>query len=194
MPRPRRITPAGTIFHVVNRGNERRRLFFKDADYEDFIGLLVESRRRYPVRIYAHQLMPNHFHLVLEPREDGAVSAAMHWLQTRSSRHLRHMTQTLGEGHVFQRRFWSRPLCGEREYLIVTKYVEANALRARLVARAEDWRWGSLWERASGNFRVIDPPLVDLPPEWIEIVNLRIAEAELAEIQRIAKRNLPLRV
>lgn len=180
MPRPRRTTPAGTIFHIVNRGNERRRLFFEDADYEAFVRLLRECKRRYPVSIYAHQLMPNHFHLILEPREDRAVSAALHWLQTRSSRYLRAVTRTTGDGHVFQRRFWCRPVCGAYEYLVVAKYVEANALRAGLVRRAENWRWGSLWERVSGDRQVIDPTPVTLPLDWVQIVNLRARVEEMA--------------
>jgi putative transposase len=187
MPRPPRITPAGTIFHIVNRGNERRQLFFQDADYEKFLELLRESKRRYAVFIYAHQLMPNHFHLLLEPKEDGAVSAALHWIQMRSSRHLRKITNTQGYGHVLQRRFWCRAIRDEFEYLAVAKYVEANALRAGLVKRAEDWRWGSLWERVSHHRHVIDPTPVPLPQHWVQIVNLRSTQQELDEIRRKPK-------
>lgn len=184
MPRPPRITPAGTVFHVVNRGNERRQLFFQDADYEAFLDLLRESKRRYPLSIYAHQVMPNHFHLLLEPREDHAVSAALHWLQSRSSCHLRIVTKSRGAGHVFQRRFWCRAVTTDREYLTVAKYIEANALRAGLVERAEDWPWGSLSERVSNAPRIIDPPPVSLPSDWVKIVNLRSGTNELAEIRR----------
>jgi putative transposase len=183
MPRPRRLTPAGTPFHIVNRGNERRQLFFEDADYEAFTELLCESKRRYPLLFYAHQIMPNHFHLLLEPQEDNAVSAALHWIQTRSSRYLRFVTRTLGQGHVFQHRFWCRGIGDDYEYLKVAKYIEANALRAGLVKRAEDWRWGSLRERVSREPYVIDPTPVALPEEWVQIVNLRSSATELAEIR-----------
>jgi putative transposase len=187
MPRPPRITPAGTIFHIVNRGNEKRQLFFQDADYEKFLELLRESKRRYAISIYAHQVMPNHFHLLLEPREDHAVSASLHWVETRSSRHLRKITNTQGYGHVFQRRFWCRAIRDEIEYLSVVKYVEANALRAGLVKRAEEWRWGSLWERVSANRQIIDPTPVPLPQNWVQIVNLGSTPQELAEIRRTPK-------
>ncbi len=183
MPRPPRITPAGTICHIVNRGNDRRQLFFEQQHYSTFLELLGESKQRYPIRIYAHQAMPNHFHLILEPQEDRAVSAALHWIQTRSSCNYRQITQTRGDGHVFQRRFWCRLICSEGEYLTVVKYVEGNALRAGLVRRAEDWRWGSLWERVWQAKRVIDPSPVPLPLDWVLAVNLGLTAPELTEIR-----------
>ena len=36
MPRPARVAPGGMIFHVLNRGVGRMRLFLKDADFEAF--------------------------------------------------------------------------------------------------------------------------------------------------------------
>jgi putative transposase len=183
MPRPRRLTPAGTVFHVINRRNDRHQLFFETADYLAFQHLLEASRRRYPIRIYAHHEMPNHFHLMLEPLEDRAVSAALHWIETRSSCHFREVTGTRGDGHVFQRRFWCRAIRSDGEYLTVMKYIEGNALRAGLVKRAEDWRWGSLWERVSHAPRVIDPSRVPLPPDWPLIVNAGCTETELTDIR-----------
>jgi REP element-mobilizing transposase RayT len=85
MPRSPRIVPVGTVCHVINRGNDRRQIFFEKDEYSAFVELLGESKRRYPIGIYAHQTLPNHFHLILEPLEDGAISAALHWIGTRSS-------------------------------------------------------------------------------------------------------------
>jgi hypothetical protein len=36
MPRTARQAPGGTVFHVLNRGVGRMRLFEKDGDYEAF--------------------------------------------------------------------------------------------------------------------------------------------------------------
>jgi putative transposase len=46
---------------------------------------------------------------------------------------------------VYQGRFKSFPIQDDSHFLTVCRYVERNALRAELVGRAEDWRWGSLW-------------------------------------------------
>ncbi len=74
MPRPRRVTPAGYCYHVLNRGNARQRVFHKEADFAAFLGLFDEAQERCPMRLLAYCLMPNHFHLVLWPHDDGDVS------------------------------------------------------------------------------------------------------------------------
>ena len=52
---------------------------------------------------------------------------------------------TSGQGHVYQQRYKSFPIQDDAHFFVVCRYVERNALRAGLVSRAEDWRWGSLW-------------------------------------------------
>ena len=77
MPRPRRVTPVGYCYHVLNRGNARQRVFHKEADYAAFLRLFDEAQERCPMRLLAYCLMPNHFHLVLWPHRDGDVSRRM---------------------------------------------------------------------------------------------------------------------
>ena len=79
MPRPLRITPPGLPFHVLNRRVERRRLFKEPRDYDKFLGLLEQSRVRFPVTYQAYCLMPNHWHLVMTGQTDNAISAALQW-------------------------------------------------------------------------------------------------------------------
>jgi putative transposase len=52
--------------------------------------------------------------------------------------------RTAGTGHLDQGRFKSFSVQSDEHFLTVHRYVERNALRANLVGRAEDWRWGSL--------------------------------------------------
>ena len=74
MPRPPRADVSGEIYHALNRGNGRMTVFRKDADYEAFERVLDEGLQKYPVDLIAYQWMPNHWHMVLSPREDGAMS------------------------------------------------------------------------------------------------------------------------
>jgi REP element-mobilizing transposase RayT len=79
MPRSTRTAFAGAIFHVVNRGVERRRVFFDDRDYARFMSLLREGKERAPVKVIAFCLMPNHFHIMIEPETKEALGDYMHW-------------------------------------------------------------------------------------------------------------------
>ncbi len=58
--------------------------------------------------------------------------------------------------------------------------MERNALRANMVQRAEDWRWGSLWRRRANLDTFLESGPVALPPDWHNIVNIPQTEAELA--------------
>jgi putative transposase len=79
MARPLRIHVPGAWYHVTARGNERRDLFRDEEDRGWFISRLAEMIDRYAVRLHAYVLMPNHFHLLLQPGEDN-LSRAMQWL------------------------------------------------------------------------------------------------------------------
>ena len=48
MLRTARSIEAGTVYHVLNRGNGRMRLLHKDCDYEAFERVLTEGFSRYP--------------------------------------------------------------------------------------------------------------------------------------------------
>ncbi len=74
MPRTPRADVAGEIYHALNRGNGRMTIIRKDADYEAFERVLNEGLEKYPVSLFAYQWTPNHWHMVLSPREVGALS------------------------------------------------------------------------------------------------------------------------
>jgi putative transposase len=58
------------IYHVLNRGNGRRRVFHKSGDYDAFERVLAEGLDRCAVVLLSYCLMPNHWHLVVRPRTD----------------------------------------------------------------------------------------------------------------------------
>ena len=169
MPRANRYAPAGRPYHVINRGNDRRQVFHEPADYKVFLRLASEGTCRFEVDLHAHCLMPNHFHLIVEPTASDALSSYMQWVTGNYACYFRSHTKTIGHGHVFQRRFWHAPIHDDHHFLTVLRYVEANPCRANLVARAEEWSWSSLAERQAGSF--CTPPCHGLPKDWCALVN-----------------------
>ena len=77
MPRTVRRAPGGMVFHVLNRGNARAQIFVEDADYSAFQRVLTHTLAHVPMRILAYSLMPNHWHFVLWPREEGQLGEFM---------------------------------------------------------------------------------------------------------------------
>jgi putative transposase len=114
-------------------------LFQKDGDYEAFERVLTLALKKYPIRLLAYCVMPNHWHMVLWPREDGELSAFLRWLTLTHSMRWHTHYHTTGTGHLYQNRFKSFPIEADDHLYTVLRYVERNALRANLVKRAEDW-------------------------------------------------------
>jgi putative transposase len=197
MPRTGRAAPGGKVYHVLNRGNGRCRLFHKEADYAAFQSLLFEVAEAVPVRILAWCLMPNHWHLVLWPTEDGQLSRFMLRLSTAHvRRHFAHYHTTSG-GHLYQGRFKSFPIQEDGHFLTVCRYVEANPLRAGLVERASRWQWCSLWSRShagrSGKSADRKPQAwpVRRPAQWEAIVQQSLEKDELERLRTSLRRGRP---
>jgi putative transposase len=194
MPRSRRIAPGGLVYHVLNRANARRTIFEKSADYRAFENTLAEVQERIPIRILAWCVMPNHWHLVLWPEHDGQLSDYMRLVTLTHTQRWHAHRLSAGSGHLYQGRFKSFVVQQDAHFLTVCRYVEANALRAGLVARAQDWRWCSLRRvhegRAQAAPRVHDWPIAR-PTGWIAHVNDAASSSDLSALRQSAQRGTP---
>ena len=194
MGRPRRAAEGGVVYHALNRANARLPIFENKGDYEAFERVLEEAVERYDTRLLAYCLMPNHWHLVLWPREDGELSRFLGWLTLTHTQRWHAHRQSAGSGHLYQGRFKSFPVQEDDHFYGVCRYVERNALRARLVKRAENWQWGSLWRWLRGTPKekslLAAWPLARRPG-WAKHVNAPQTKAELAALRRSVARGCP---
>jgi len=130
MPRHGRIDIAGQLYHVIARGNERRAIFIKKEDYDDFILRFTTNMEKTGNKCLAWCLMPNHFHLLIL-RGEKPLAELMRRLMTgyAVSFNIRHRRA----GHLFQNRY-KAILCNKEEYLQeLVAYIHLNPLRAKLV-------------------------------------------------------------
>lgn len=188
------MADGGYVYHVLNRGNARRALFRKDADYEAFERILDAAYDYCPIRLLSYCLMPNHWHLVLWPAADGELSRCLYWLTLTHTQRWHAHHATTGQGHLYQGRFKSFPVQEDEHFYAVCRYVERNALRARLVERAEGWRWSSLYRRqggVAGGVRWLSDWPLPCPADWVERVNLPQSEADVASVRRSVQRGQP---
>jgi putative transposase len=190
MPRTARASIGDLCYHVINRGNGRAEVFHKARDYQAFVDLLRESTARLPMRLLAYCVMPNHFHAVVWPHADGDLGR---WMQRLLTAHVRrYHAHYKTSGHVWQGRFKAFPIEGDDHLLVVLRYIERNALRAGLVARAEDWPWSSLRERTqvpADGFVHSGP--VRLPEGWVQWVNEPETDGELERLRASVNRAVP---
>lgn len=194
MGRPRRVSSGGFVYHVLNRATARSQIFHSPADYQAFERILIDARIRFDMRILAFCIMPNHWHIALWPRRDNDLSGFTGWLTLTHTQRWHACRSTAGEGHLYQGRFKSFIVESNDHVLSVCRYVERNALRANLVQKAEDWRWGSLWyrhNRANDPSLPLDPWPIPVPLNWIESVNEPQSPEELNALRNCINRGQP---
>ncbi|HYK03157.1 MAG TPA: transposase [Thermoanaerobaculia bacterium] len=156
MARPLRLDLPGALHHVTSRGNERRRIFRSNRDREAFLQLLADAVKRFRWSVTAWVLMTNHYHLVIQTPEPN-LSRGMQWLNGTyadwfNRRHKR-------SGHLFQGRFKSFLIDKETYSAEVLRYVVLNPVRAKMVARPEEYRWSSY--RATAG--------LEAAPFWLDV-------------------------
>ncbi len=138
MARRPRVFAPGLLYHVIVRGNQRRKTFRSDDDYKAYLDRLERYRSQCHIRIYAYCLMPNHVHLLVET---GSTPLAkfMQGLQQSYTQHFNRRYRKVG--HLFQGRYQAI-ICDRDKYLLaLVRYIHLNAVRAKLATRPERYRY-----------------------------------------------------
>jgi len=138
MARKPRLHVPGALYHVIWRGNEKRRVFFDDDDYRRFYALLEEGVSRFGYRVHGFCLMPNHIHLAVQagkqPLSGPMQNLAFRYTQAINRKHKR-------SGHLFQGRYQALLVDQDTYLLELVRYIHLNPVRARLVADPADYPW-----------------------------------------------------
>jgi putative transposase len=197
LPRP---VQDGLVFHALNRGNNRDCVFAGPEDDEAFLASLAKTQQRYPFCLYGYCLMTNHFHLLLRPGLGQSISRILQSLTVSHTwrYHRRHRTV----GHVWQGRFKSPVIQDDEHLLVVLRYIEANPLRAGMVADLGEYRWSSYQAHGLGQPDPLLTPLVELDAlgrtrrerqaRWRRKVQAGQDEAELSAVRDSLKTGKPL--
>ena len=141
MARLARVSAPGYPYHVIQRGNNRQRIFTCDADREFMRELLAENATRFDVAIHAYVLMDNHFHLLLTPDSSDGLPKMMQAVGRTYVRHFNDKYQR--SGTLWEGRYKSALVQTERYLMACMVYLDLNPVRAGMVTRPQDFVWAS---------------------------------------------------
>jgi putative transposase len=144
----------GEVYHIYNRGVEKRNIFLDDEDYFRFIHDLfefndekpaanfyykkpflqsyeakphkIEYRRKLLVEILIFCLMPNHFHLLLRQKREGGIAEFMHKLGTGYSMSFNQKYERIGS--LFQGPYKAILVEKETHFIHLPYYIHSNPL------------------------------------------------------------------
>ena len=135
------IYQEGGIYHMFNRGCDKRDIFLGDNNYRLFLKKIRLSKDKYNLEIIAYCLMPNHFHLLIRQNSETLISR---WIQKVLNGYVQSFNKrnnrkgTLFEGSTKPR------LINSVEYLEnIIHYIHYNPVKAKLVKNPTDWQFSS---------------------------------------------------
>ncbi len=146
--------------HVIQRGNNRKAVFFDDEDFAQYRAWLIAAAEANGLCVHAYVLMTNHIHLLATPASSESLPRTMQtlgrcyvrWINARYRR-----TGTLWEG-----RYRAAPIDSEEYFIACCRYIQLNPVRARMVEHPRQYRWSSYRAHAEAK----DDALAGFHPVW----------------------------
>jgi len=152
---PRNVVPlvTGEMYHVYNRGVDKRDVFMDKADYLRFYQCLLyfnveTSQNSFKlaksnhkndlsrlVQIEAYSLLPNHFHLILSQLSDGGLSEFMKRVSAGYTGYFNNKHER--SGSLFQGNYKRTHILDDDYYKYVFAYVNENHL-VHSISREQD--------------------------------------------------------
>ena len=164
MPRIPRVLVDDGYYHVITRGNDRRKLFRYKQDYLCFSGITKKYLAEFKVSILHYCLMPNHIHLLIHAKESKHLPKFMQAILQVYASYFRKKYHSTG--FVFQNRYKSRFINKDSYLLECARYIERNPLRAKLTGSLLDYPFSSFSFYAKG---IPDDLVATVNPLYLEL-------------------------
>ena len=151
MPRAARQKSSSGIYHVVLRGINQQQIFVEDEDYNKFLEIIADCRKKSGFRLYGYCLMSNRIHLLIAVVKEE-LSQIFKRIGTRYAQWYNRKCNRAG--HLFQDRYKSEPVESDEYFLAVLRYIHQRPVKAGLVGSVEAYRWSSYGEYVYRNHLV----------------------------------------
>jgi len=148
MPRKPRIEAIG-YHHIINRGVAKGDIFLKDADFKKFLEILEETKIRYNFIVHSFCLMNNHYHLLIETRDEN-LSLLARQINSKYAQYFNREYKRVGP--LWQGRFKNSFVYDDSYLAILFKYIEQNPVKAKIVSDIGKYSWSSSFCVLNGTY------------------------------------------
>ena len=143
MPRAKREKSSTGIYHIIFRGINRQRIFEDEQDYQRFLQILEDVKKKSEYEIYGYCLMSNHVHLLMK---EGMEELGRTFKRIGACYVYYYNWKYKRRGHLFQDRYKSEVVEDTGYFLSVLRYIHHNPVKAKIVKNLEDYPWSSYKE------------------------------------------------
>lgn len=156
MPRTARIKGINSTYHIIQRGNERKRIFLCDGDKYRFLNTLERMKKKYNFELQAYCLMDNHVHLLINDNGND-ISKVIKSINISYASYFNKAYNRVG--HLFQDRFGSEVIENDEYHIAVSAYIHNNPVRAGMVNKPEEYKWSSMniYIEKKGKEELVEP-------------------------------------
>ncbi|MEI6863291.1 MAG: transposase [Candidatus Omnitrophota bacterium] len=105
MGRRGRVLVGGGVYHIINRGHNRHKLFHEFEDYMEYKEIIRSYKNRFAFELFHYCLMPNHIHLLLRIAKGQDLPHLMQGITQRYAKHHKRRYKLIG--NLFQGRYKS---------------------------------------------------------------------------------------
>lgn len=193
MPRRARIVAAGYPHHIVQRGNNKAKIFFDNHDRITYLSLLKKYISECGLKLHAYCLMDNHVHLLVVPLYDYSIARAMQKLSLTFTQYFNKKYKRTGR--LWECRFHSSLIDRETYLWSVCRYIERNPVSAHIVDNPIQYKW------SSAGFNTTDLKSSFIEPIWqslgereeySRLLNTPANETGVEKIRKATYREKPL--
>jgi putative transposase len=136
--RKKREFIQGAFYHVTSRTNDKNKVFESKLGKKIMLMVLSEAKEKYRFRLSNFCVMPNHIHLLIQPREGTDLSMIMRWIKTRSAKSWNFIHGS--KNHVWGERYFARAIKDPEDYETVMRYIDYNPVEAGLALAPSEWK------------------------------------------------------
>jgi putative transposase len=191
MARLGRYFIEGQALHVIQRGNNRKAVFFTDEDRVRYREWLTEAAGENGLKVHAYVLMTNHVHLLVTPAAAKSLPATMQSLGRRYVRHIN--LRYRRSGTLWEGRYRACPIDSEEYFVSCCFYIELNPVRAHMVDHPRNYRWSSYRAHAEAkddplaqfhdSFRRLGRSLDERQSAWRALIREKLDPAFVAALR-----------
>lgn len=141
MPRKKRQESPTGVYHWIQRGVHRKKIFHSKPDFLKYLELADSYRNQFHIDIFNYCLMDNHIHILLKSDSLKNLGLFSHFISRRYAYYYCKKYKWIGK--VFQDRYKSIPIDRDEYLLECARYIERNPVKAELVEKVIEYQYSS---------------------------------------------------